>query len=266
MNLPDLAKHFKDSDELKHEIVRDIGSFAVALLAVFPSPQGDMLRLAGSGTLVNFGEDHAILTAAHVWEEVLKSAAKFGITVTENIDHRFLIDTNAIVPLRLQKPTGWNEWGPDIVLLRIPNEFVGKINAHKSFYHPTIDGIAKFDSNHVEMWMLMGAPSEFGKFTQNHADLEMQGTFLGDEIPHERNGFDYLDFRISVPSPGVPQSFGGVSGGGLWKVMLYYSNKIQWARNLEGVAFFELPIEAGKRTVRCHGPETVSSMLSPPAK
>jgi hypothetical protein len=104
-------------------IMRSLGSSAVTLFAVFDEKGKDRLELAGSGTLVLCGESHYILTAAHVWEKVLKSAAKVGITMTDNIDHQYLTDVAAIIPTTLPlNDAGWNEWGPDLAMLRIPPE------------------------------------------------------------------------------------------------------------------------------------------------
>lgn len=84
---------------LRERIVRDIGTFTVALFGVFESKEGDRLQLGGTGTLVAVADSHYILTAAHVWEKVPRTARMVGITLRENADHRFLMEAKAIVPL-----------------------------------------------------------------------------------------------------------------------------------------------------------------------
>jgi hypothetical protein len=66
------------------------------------------------------------LTAAHVWEEVLRSADKIGITTRtgRKLPNEFLMDVAAITPCALPKTGGWDEWGLDIILLRIPPFYV----------------------------------------------------------------------------------------------------------------------------------------------
>src|ERR1019366_9764793 len=76
----------RGSEELQFRIVRDLGSFTVSLFELSSSEDGDHLQLAGTGSLLTSGGSHYILTAAHVWHEVLKSADKIGITLEENID------------------------------------------------------------------------------------------------------------------------------------------------------------------------------------
>lgn len=83
------------SSELRQQIVRDIGSFTVALFALTKTEKGDHVKLAGTGTLVVHGGFHYILTAAHVWHEVLKHATRLGINLAEDIGHRFYIDVKS---------------------------------------------------------------------------------------------------------------------------------------------------------------------------
>ena len=60
---------------------------------------------------------------------------------------------------------------------------------------------------------------------------------------------------------GVPSSFGGVSGGGLWEVGLSMekSRAISWdgRRRFRGVVFWQSAISDGRRVIRCHGPQSI---------
>lgn len=63
--------------------------------------------------------------------------------------------------------------------------------------------------------------------------------------------------------PDTPKSFGGVSGGGLWRIMVYISpttGKIDWSQRLKGMAFYEFPLKDGARVFRCHGPSSLSAV------
>jgi hypothetical protein len=85
----------------------------------------------------------------------------------------------------------------------------------------------------------------------------------GPEIEHNRGEFDYHDFDIDLSLPG-PRSFGGVSGGGLWRVWLYRTTpdgEIDWKISLHGVAFYELPIVNERRIIRCHGGRSVETTI-----
>ncbi len=81
---------------------------------------------------------------------------------------------------------------------------------------------------------------------------------------HTRGDFDYIDFDVDVSFPGIPRNFGGVSGGGLWKVLIYRSaspGEIDWLRVLEGVAFHQSDLANGHRIIRCHGEQSIRATI-----
>jgi len=204
----------RGSGDLRRRIVRNLGSSTVALFAVFDSHGSDLLKLAGTGTLAVVGDSYGILTAAHVWEGVLKSAVKLGITLTDNINHKCLLDVSTVVPTIMRDSASeWNERGPDIAFLRIPSEFVGGITAFQVFEDlkkpPKPLGVES-----VECWVAMGTPEELGTFTQTHAAVQISGDFV-DPQSQRRGEHDYYDFEVNTERVGMPKSFGGFSGGGL---------------------------------------------------
>ena len=248
-------------EELRQNIVRSLGSLTVTLFAVFDDHGKDRLELAGSGSLVCVDDGYYVLTAAHVWEEVLKSAVKMGITLTDNINHQHLMDVATIVPTMFKPDgSGWNEWGPDLALLRIPLEHVGGIKAFHVFedlkYPPK-----PLNVECLECFIVMGTPKELGTFTQSHAEVQIIGRFV-DPKSHEHGEYDYFDFQMDTTALGMPRSSGGLSGGGLWRVLELFAQtgKIDWAQRLKGAAFFEFPLENGYRVIRCHGPKSIATL------
>ena len=263
-NLDEIRSLLRSSSELRQNIVRSIGSSTVALFAVFDDHGTDRLELAGSSSLGRIGDSYYLSTAAHVWEKVLKHAVKVGITLTDNINHKHLIDVDTIVPTTLQPVnSAWGEWGPDLALLRIPPEHVGGIKAFQVFEDLSAPG-KLLNVECLECWVVIGTPKELGTFTQHHAEVQISGRFVD---PHSRdNGeYDYFDVRMDTNSPDMPKSFGGFSGGGLWRILVYCppeTGKIDWAQRLKGVAFYELPEDCGYRTIRCHGPKSVKALAA----
>jgi hypothetical protein len=87
------------------------------------------------------------------------------------------------------------------------------------------------------------------------------GRYFSIQAPQAiQRDYDYIDLDMDLTLPGVPQTLGGVSGGGLWRVFAYWSdtkNEIDWAMDIEGVAFHESDHVNGHRTVRCHGPQSI---------
>jgi hypothetical protein len=260
--LAELEAAIKADTDLRQRIVRSIGSSSIALFALVDDHGNHLLELAGSGTLVSVKGVYYILTAAHVWEEVLKSAMKLGITMTDNIDHKSWIDINAIVPT-VSKPNGsqWTEWGPDLALLRIPSEYVGGIKAFQVFEDVATPG-KPMNLACLQCWMLMGTPKELGTFSPRHADVQISGSFVNPRY-HRRGKHDYFEVVMDTTAADAPKSFGGVSGGGLWRILAYISpttGKIDWLQRLKGVAFYEFPPKDGGRVLRCHGPSSLSAV------
>ena len=66
--------------EIDVATAREIG---VSAVAVFAASEGQPLKFGGSGTLVAVADSHYILTAAHVWERVLKDSQEIAITLKD---------------------------------------------------------------------------------------------------------------------------------------------------------------------------------------
>ncbi len=130
--LSEIEAKLRGQDDLRQRIVRNLGTSTVALFGIFDADGADLLKLAGTGTLMVVDDSFGILTAAHVWDESLKLAAKVGITLTDNINHKTPIDVQAITPTII-KSVEWNEWGQDLAFLRIPSELTGGIKAFQVF-------------------------------------------------------------------------------------------------------------------------------------
>jgi hypothetical protein len=261
----ELRRIFEDSNSGYSERVgRFLGTMTVALFAISDTSSGEDLHFTGTGTLVTVGKSHYILTAAHVWEDGLKSSDRVGITLKEGIDHRCAIDTMALSPYGPPLLPKRSEWGPDLVFLRIPEIHLGGINAFKTFYSLDKDR-PKVKSDGIETRVLMGAPAEFEKRTPKHSELNINGFFVEfGAPPFVRGDFDYVELKEAVNHPGIPKHFGGVSGGGLWLVQIFESPEtlqIDWLHFLEGVAFYQLGIGAPITTIRCHAQESIRAAM-----
>ena len=85
--------------------------------------------------------------------------------------------------------------------------------------------------------------------------------FSSIEFDNEGDGFDY--YRIDATQEDdnhIISSFAGVSGGGLWQVIVRKSDTgaITWEDPLlQGVAFWQSDVVDGKRYLLCHGPRSV---------
>jgi hypothetical protein len=249
----------KNSD-LPEKIVRNLGDFTVAMLAISANARGPVL--AGTGTLLESNGAHFILTARHVWAERLAGADQVAITLKPGVPHRFAINRKDFDVFGLPRPDEWNQWGPDLALLRISKEHVGSILTHKVFL--SLQRPARQLGRVLEVQVLMGTPFDLSRTIDAHAELQITGWFLGPERKQERGGLDYLDYELDLTFPGMPRRFGGVSGGGVWNVYIYRSpetGEIDWGIALHGVAFYELDIVNEHRPIRCHGPQSLNAAM-----
>jgi len=266
--LENLLRGFgQESCELHDKVFRDLSSASVALFAINSCPAGEQLELAGSGTLVSRGGSYWILTASHVWEKKLKTATALGIGVRRGIDHRFPIAIDSIA-VRGFSPKGREaEWGPDLCLLRIPAVYVGTIEADKVAFEwgairqlgPGVDGF--------EMNYLIGCPASLGTFTLTHAAVRTECFVVNRVATYMKEGLDYLDMDAYVDDSAKLRSFRGVSGGGLWNVKFYVDpakDEPAWIWSLEGLAFYEFPIQGQSAIIRCHGPNSIDAAIIEP--
>lgn len=247
--------------DLLQRVVRNLGGSTVALFAIDYEHGSERLKFTGTGTLSVAGKYHGILTAAHVWE-VLRSAARVGITRTEKIDHRYAIDVATIVPTVFNGAAKWDEFGPDLAFLRIPEKLVGEIEATQVF-EPLQKPPQSLGVESLEFWVLMGTPEQFGTFTPTHASVEINGSLVDPQ--HLPGAPDYYDFEVDTSGDGTPSSYGGFSGGGLWRIHVYSSpltGQIDWVQRLKGVIFWQFPTVNGRRVIRGHGHECILSLFN----
>jgi len=253
---------FRSSPEEQKRIGRNVGNFSVALVGVDGSPDYRDVNLVGSGTLVVLGDSHYVLTAAHVWLSGLKKHESTGLTLKEDVDHCFPILNAAIEASELPE-TKLDEWGPDIVLLRIPKMFVGTIEAHRVFY-PLDKGSKRVEKGHLGARILNGTPGILAKGVGKIQVVEMQGMYVSiDANFYDHDKVDLIDFEMDTTLPQVIKDFRGVSGGGLWDVQIFPTgegNKFDSTETLTGVAFYQLGLKDNIQTIRCHGPKTIRAL------
>ena len=78
----------------------------------------------------------------------------------------------------------------------------------------------------------------------------------------KRDGFDYLEVKASYSGNNVsPESFGGMSGGGVWRIPLKLNKKngeITFSEFfLAGVMFYQTAKSRNSRLIRCHAASSI---------
>jgi len=258
---------------LGDRISRELDDYTVA----FITSKNGKLSPAGSGTLVSFRDSKYVLTAAHVWhgddpDNGRKNADTVLIPIKEGEPKRLTIPPGEIVPFGPEIPEEWNQWGPDLIMLSLPPDRIGSIQAvGRSFYN--LSQTKEKSVHGVPTLFLVGAPAPRGSFTAGRAMPEMQailiwkatGQYLRTGAPHPtRQDFDYIDLGVNTNAPYVAKRFGGVSGGWIWKVCIYRSGTggFDSFKVLTGAAYWEEPFEESQLLmVRCHGPQSIGTIL-----
>jgi hypothetical protein len=259
--------------KLGERISRELVDYSVAFLAA----KGHEFSPVGSGTTVSFLGDHYFLTASHVWHgrygyDGLKSAERIVIPLKEKTRRRFIVSPDALEPLGPPKPKKWSDWGPDIILLRIPPAMVGEfIAVGRSFYNLSIRRERAIECG-IECRFQIGAPAEKGTYTAEvalpevHAMVVFPEThyfFSPDRTESSNPDFDFVDVPIDTRNPDVAKNLEGVSGGGFWKVFIYKDSDGEFAafKVLEGVAIHQKPRGTSTVVLRCHGPQSIGMTI-----
>ena len=254
-------------------IVNDIAKYSVLIYALDPSSHSDPnLRQLGSGTLVECCGMRGILTAHHVvhrtspavdWslnsnDEILLTLDTSGATL--RIPAHCLHETVIAIPIS-------DAHGPDLTFLEIPKgEKLSELLARKSFWKIDFQSEERIASclNEFGIFVTIGQPNELECLTRIDAktirlDVILRGyagPVRSDRV-FERGEYDFVDTVVRYDGKDtMPKSFGGISGGGLWKVDLEYSKQDgKWVHTrpvLCGLAFYETERDGSGRVLRCH--------------
>lgn len=233
-------------------------------------------RLIGSGTFVRLNGVRGILTARHVWDAVKRFSKEnphIGILISEK-SHMHTIHIDYLLQ-SVDLPRKTESFGPDIEFIRLPSANLGTIAAIKSFYNLDFKRSEKLEAakSRYGVCIVMGAPAEKTIHHPENSNREVRttiyvsGMILQRSSPIKKNGFDYWDLRTLSTEGGKVESFGGVSGGGIWRAELakkpgsvFGSAKIK-RLTLAGVAFYQSRLRHGYRKLRAHGPESIYQKL-----
>ena len=143
-------------------------------------------------------------------------------------------------------------------MLELPAISVGRINAHKVF----LDLVQQRQAFLTDPWELDRGIWAVTGMSGEESEIEGRAFFSGVRDKFKRGEWDDIDSSADLALAGVPQTFGGISGGGLWQVPLARSkktNQLTWPgrKRFQGVAYWQTFPEDNHRLIRCHGPEGI---------
>ena len=158
---------------------------------------------------------------------------------------------------------------PDIAFLRIDPSCKLKLEALGKVFYSIDKRVSKLESfiNRKDgYWSIFGNPKKLLNIESRTAPSFIYGTGVNEIVT--LNGWDYLTVELNIPdNPEIPNNFGGVSGGGLWRTFFFtneektkfmFENKNEDVALL-GISFFQL-IENDGRLI-AHGPSSIYSEL-----
>lgn len=249
----------------------DIVPYVVHLMSVMhPRAESDeLISPIGSGTLVAVSGQHFILTANHVITRTgFSRIDELGLAFHKQ-SHRFTIPRSELKVISIGSGSEESA-GPDLAAIWLPGDRIGTLASIKSFWQlesHTAEALENTSDYGIGLWAVAGFPEEMACIIEADfsAGLSIHsGGLLGYSCigaAFKKDQFDYLDLAVDYnTAKDVPESFAGVSGGGLWQVKLTH-NRIgdigYRSPMLSGVAFFQSDIENGKRFIRCHGIQSV---------
>ena len=162
--------------------------------------------------------------------------------------------------------------GPDLAVLILPDSEIGEITARKSFFDISVNREEKLADSLAfgGLWAVAGSPKHyeralgpshgFSVVTEHPCIVFYTG--LRDRYDH--GDFDFLHLGVQGDySDKIPDSFRGMSGGGVWKVcVLRERMTLAWSVDfmetvLAGVVFYETRSNGKPDGLRCQGGKSI---------
>ncbi len=172
-------------------------------------------------------------------------------------------DTQTII---LQSDQTWSEKGLDLAFTQLPPDVASSIEAQSVFLNvekncTKMEAAAPAEGKHVDA--MLGLVAEFSEkpFIEGSAFISpMRGVLHSGHICAQENGiltFDAMDYNLKE----LPQSFGGMSGAGLWRIYFVEAETSSAiiGTMLCGVASWQI----NDRKIACQGWDRIDQELIP---
>jgi len=258
---------------LLDEIAIELGRFSIGFVKIIEQPGKEDVIFAGSGTLIHFNNHYGILTADHVLQNL--NDAEMGIilpSIGPNSPHRITIGWNNAQKIHVG-PAANTASGPDLGIYILHQQEAEKLKTWSIFYN--LDKrrdhmLTNPKDIEIGGWFLCGAPVEWASDSEPERSFTKVKSFRGfcgaAVVTAERSesDFDYLDVGIKPKGKYEgPLNYQGVSGGGLWQIVMEERNNILRIKEylLSGVAFYQVVENNLPKTIICHGRRSIYETL-----
>jgi len=255
--------------DLFAEVVQDIATYSVGFVVPQMGISPNEPLLLGSGTFISYNGKRVIITARHVVDSrKFPTSGRIGLMLSGSV-REISIDVGSYSIIRIERGNVEKE-GPDLAMLVLAPAIASTLAARQSFFpldlfqgkeegrfDPVIGG---------ELWVAQGYVDKYTIKGESHGSeypIVRYYNFSGFGCPTQRNirgSFDYLSFPTeSHDEYCIPDSFGGMSGGALWRIPLKKEgDKLTYTTPVfSGVIFYEESTSPGVGNLICHGWESV---------
>ena len=250
--------------DIAHAILAQISNFAVGFVQ---RVEGAGSRVLGSGVLVSIEGRRGILTCGHVAEKYAK-LPEIGLvrfSAREATLQRRMLKPGNNTQTIIMDTGAWSEKGLDLAFIQLPPAAAFSIEAQSIFLNieknrEKMEAGAPAEGKHVDA--MLGFVAEFSEkpFVKGREFISpMRGMLHTGQICAHENGlltFEamYSDFKE------LPQSFGGMSGAGLWRISFVEDAPSSIiGRMLCGVASWQID----DRKIACQGWDRIDQVLIP---
>ncbi|MFQ5965936.1 MAG: hypothetical protein ACE5KZ_16850 [Candidatus Scalinduaceae bacterium] len=252
--------------ELIEKISIQLYHYQIGLVKLKRTNSSEDAIPAGSGTLVEIDGLYAILTAQHVIKELPKSG-DIGLMISPDIE-KPIVKSEFLNKIEVARGSIESE-GPDLGIILLPSPIVGQLKAKKSFYNLSLKRdkiLSDPPKNYKGIWFLCGMPAEMTTTegpSKGFNVIKRFTLFCGAarvKKEYSKGEYDYfvVDAHYNETNQ-LPESFGGISGGGLWQVILkQQKGKVEAEEMiLSGVVFYQSPLSNNIRLLKCHGRRSI---------
>lgn len=253
-------------EQLTQKVNTHIRLFAVTMLI---ADNEDSPVIPCASTLSSIKGHKGIITARHVWEEMKKH--KYLLILLGRGPHVVEVAVlNAVVPPIQSRNEKISTNIPDLAFIILPEPSISHVESiSKAFY--SIDKRLnkekmEFFKNKLGYFALFGTPEELIDYQKMSVPSFIYNTYISEYFEYE--GWDYQIMGINLDeNPEIPKNFGGVSGGGIWKIkFLVNEDKTKFAIEnpsediaLVGVNFNQTDLKG--RQIIGHGPDSIYQAL-----
>jgi hypothetical protein len=236
----------------------------------------------GSGTLVKIGSSHGVLTAEHVVRHPKRPDLHLDSTNPNgprlllppaDFPDGIPIESFALRVFTTKRPSGSHS--PDLAFVVLPpSPLLNELMLRKSFYPLAVSPINSMSNaldeiGYVAFCGFPGALQEKHQPSHGYSSvIKAQGfAFItGPDRYYRSNGWDYYELGFTPKEIPEIETFGGVSGGGVWRIPIFRKQGDKPGQEqigkptLAGVAFYEDWNPAKARFfVTTHGPRSIYS-------